>query len=57
MTFATDGSALERVADLDGFAIAEHQHVVELDLAAGFDIEQLDAERSRPSSRGIAYRR
>src|SRR5690606_16441098 len=41
-----DGSALERVAELDAVAIAQHQDVVELDFAAGFVLaEQLDAKR------------
>ena len=40
-----DGGALQRIAELHAIAVAEHQDVVELDLAADFDIEQLDAER------------
>src|SRR5690606_38693897 len=41
-----DGGALERVADLDAVAVAEHEHVVERDLVAGLVLaEQLDAER------------
>src|SRR5690554_3085131 len=40
-----DGGALERVADLDAFAVAEHEHVVERDLLARLDVKQLDAER------------
>ena len=44
-TLAATRGALERVADLHAFAVAEHQDLVELDLAAGFGFEQLDAER------------
>src|SRR5690606_15407710 len=41
-----DAGALERVADLDAVAVAEHEHVVERDLLAGLVLaEQLDAER------------
>src|SRR5690606_29742654 len=40
-----DARALERVADLDAVAVAEHQDVVEGDLAAGLGLELLDAER------------
>src|SRR5207342_1177500 len=40
-----DAGALERVAKLDAFAVAEHEHVVERDLLAGFDVEQFDAQR------------
>src|SRR5690606_30701780 len=41
-----DGGALERVADLDAVAVAQHEHVVERDLVAGLVLaEQLDAER------------
>src|SRR6478672_4894281 len=40
-----DGGALQRIADLDAVGIAEHQDVVEGELAAGFGFEQLDAER------------
>src|SRR3546814_10427768 len=44
--FRGHAGALERVADLDAVAIAEHEHVVERDLVAGLVLaEQLDAER------------
>src|SRR3546814_18355133 len=44
--FRGHAGALERVADLDAVAVAEHEHVVERDLVAGLVLaEQLDAER------------
>src|SRR5690606_1662258 len=39
-----DAGALERVAELDAVAVAQHQDVVEGDLAAGIGLELLDAE-------------
>src|SRR5690606_4131855 len=40
-----DAGAVERVAELDAVAVAQHQDVVEGDLAAGLGLELLDAER------------
>src|SRR5690606_32660291 len=39
-----DAGALERIAELHALAVAQHQDVVELDLAAGFGFEQFDAQ-------------
>src|SRR5690606_29086683 len=39
-----DGGAVQRVAHLDAIGIAAHEHVVERDLLAGFDVEQFDAQ-------------
>src|SRR5690606_29721118 len=40
-----DGCPIERDADLDALAVAKHEHVVERDLIACFDVQQLDAQR------------
>lgn len=40
-----DRGALQRIAQLDAIAIAQHQDGVELDLVASFDFELFHAER------------
>ena len=47
-TVAVTVAPLSGVAELDAVAVAEHQDVVELDLAAGFDVEQSRRGAFRP---------
>jgi len=40
-----DSGILDGIANLDAIGIAEHQHIVQLDLACRLLLEQLNAER------------